>query len=181
MNAAIAFDFAERPRPRQQIVADAADAAILIEVAVVVGGLLAVGELRILIGGAIDGAGRGQAQPVEILLEAERAAGGRIKRILAQAGLNVRAAGIVGADPQMQFGKDAGVAVDIEPGVDLDLRRQFTFFLASVMLDHGSDSALGRPRNSSPCYATQQSSRGDVLRRCRLSGLARYRGGEGRR
>jgi hypothetical protein len=98
VNAAIAFDFAERPRPRQQIVADAADAAILIEVAVVVGGLLAVGELRILVGGAIDGAGRGQAQRVEILLEAERAAGGRVQRILAQAGLDVRAAGIVRAD-----------------------------------------------------------------------------------
>jgi hypothetical protein len=39
MNAAVAFDFTERPRPRQQIIADAADAANLIEVAVVVGGL----------------------------------------------------------------------------------------------------------------------------------------------
>ena len=38
VNAAVAFDFTERPRPQQQIVADAADAAILMEVAVVVGG-----------------------------------------------------------------------------------------------------------------------------------------------
>jgi hypothetical protein len=47
---------------------------------------------------------------------------------------------------------------------------------------HGSDSALGGPRDSSPRHATRQSSREDVLRRFRLSALsrlARHSGGEG--
>ena len=69
----------------------------------------AVGELRVLIGGAIDVAGGATPQPVEILLDAERTAERGIERIFAQARLDVRTAGIVGADVQPQLGIDTGV------------------------------------------------------------------------
>ena len=48
--------------------------------------------------GAVDGAAGGNLQPVEILVDAERAAERREDRISGEARLHVRAAGIVGGD-----------------------------------------------------------------------------------
>ena len=111
MHAAVALDLGERLQPRRQFVADAADAAILVEVAVVVAGGGAVGERRVLVDGAVDGAAGEKSQPVEILVDAEGAAERRIDRISGEAGLDVRAAGIVGGDQQPQFRGEMGVLV----------------------------------------------------------------------
>ncbi len=116
MHAVVALDFGERLQPRQQIVADAADAAELVEVAVVIGGRCAVGQHGVLIDGAVDGAAGGNLQAVEILVDAEGAAERRVDRIAGKTGLDVRTAGIVGGDAQARFRGQAGIVGDIEGG-----------------------------------------------------------------
>ena len=119
MHPAVALDLGERLHARRQLVADAADAAILVEVAVVVAGGGAVGERRVLVDGTVDGGAGGQIQPVEILVDAEGAAERRIDRITGEAGLDVRAAGIVGGHQQPHFRGEMGILADIETAVDV--------------------------------------------------------------
>ena len=119
MHAAVALDFSERLDPRHEVVADATDAAELVEVAVVVGGRGAIGEFGLLVDGAIGGGADGNLQPVETLVDAERAAERGIDGIFRQAGLDVRAAGIVGGEPQPALAGEAGIAGNVETAVDM--------------------------------------------------------------
>ena len=100
VHAGVALHLAERFQARHHLVGDTADAAILREVAVVIAGRGAVGQLRPLIIGAVHGGAAGDLQAVEILVEAEGAADRGVDRIALQARLDVRAAGIVGGDQQ---------------------------------------------------------------------------------
>src|SRR5262249_25949426 len=74
VNAAVHVHLDERPDAGGQFVIGAQLASRLIEVAVVVGSSAAVGEHRILIGGAIEGTFEGDVEPVEALGEAGAAA-----------------------------------------------------------------------------------------------------------
>ena len=62
--------------------------------------VLAVGQRRVLVDGAVDGGAGGNLQAVEALVEADRAAERGIDRISGEPRLDVRAAGIVGRNPQ---------------------------------------------------------------------------------
>ncbi len=100
MHARIGFELDEGLDARRQIVIHPRDAAILIEVAIIVARAGSVGELGILVLGVIDRAGQRHLKAVEILLDAERAAGGGVDRIFVEADLHVRAARVIGPDTQ---------------------------------------------------------------------------------
>ena len=117
--ASVEGNLAERPEPRHQVVADAREAAILVEVAVVVAGDGAVGELRLLIDGAVGKARDRHAQPVEVVLDAGGAAERGRQRIFRQSGLDVGRAGVVGEDAQPRLRVDPGIAADVDAAVDL--------------------------------------------------------------
>jgi hypothetical protein len=91
----------------------------LVEVAIVVGAYLPIGQGRVLIGGALDGGAGRDLQAVEALVEAEGAAERGEDGIAREPGLDVRAAGIVGRNPQAGLRGDIGVAGDIEAAVDM--------------------------------------------------------------
>ena len=97
MVAAIGIELDERLHRRRRFVADAQLCAVLIEIAVVVAGAGAVGEHRVLVGGAVDPALDGDIEPVEALAHADAAADVGGDRQPGEAGLDVRAARIVGA------------------------------------------------------------------------------------
>ena len=117
--AAVALELGERFHAGQEIVAEPADAAILVEVAVVIGRRGAVGELAVGIDGAIDSAAGRKLQAIENLVDAEGAAERRKDRIPRKPSLNIRAAGIVGGDAQAQLRGKTGVAGDVETAVDM--------------------------------------------------------------
>ncbi len=119
VNACVRFDFAERLDPGHQIVADARDAAVLVEVAVVVGRRSAVRQPRVLIRRAVHGPVQRDLQAVEVVLDGGRPAGGRKKRIPCETGLDIGTAGIVGTDPQPQFRIDAGIVRHVETSINL--------------------------------------------------------------
>src|SRR5476651_152154 len=95
MYAGVALDLRERLDAGQEIVGDPPHPAKLVEVAVVVGREGAVGELAVLIGGAIGGGAGGELQAIKTLVDAERAAVSREQRVACETGLDVGAAGIV--------------------------------------------------------------------------------------
>ena len=71
MDAVVALDLDERLQARLELVGEAPDAAILVEVAVVVAEGRAVGELGVGVGRAIDGGAGRDLEAVEGLVEAK--------------------------------------------------------------------------------------------------------------
>src|SRR5262249_51511179 len=119
MHAAVALDLDERLQARLQLVGKSADAAKLVEVAVVVGDVLAVRQGRVLVDGAVHRAAGGELEAVEALVEAEGAAERRIDGIIDEAGLDVRAARIVGRDPQAGLRGEIEILGHVEAAIDM--------------------------------------------------------------
>ena len=119
MHAAVGVDLDIGLHARRQLIAGAQRAAILVVISVVIAGGRAVGELRTLIGGALDVAFDRQIEPIELLTKAGAAADGGEDRKLGEAGLQIRTAGIVGRDQQTAVEIDARVAGDVDAAVHL--------------------------------------------------------------
>src|SRR5262249_16463046 len=118
VHARVRADLDERLDARLEIVARAKDAAELVVVAVLVAGGPAVDEGRGLPDAAIDRGLGGEIEAVEGLRVADRRADRGGDRQARQSGLDVRAAGRVGADEQAPFDVEAAAAGHVEPGGD---------------------------------------------------------------
>ena len=99
----IAFDLHERPKPWIVLVSKAGDAAILIEIAVGVARIFAVGEQRRIVGGAIERTFGRDREAVELLGDADGLPDVEVDRQLRDAELGVGAARIVGVDDAAQL------------------------------------------------------------------------------
>ena len=90
MDAVVALDLDERLQARLQLVGETPDAAILVEVAVVVAEGRAVSELGVGVGGAIDGGASRDLEAVKGLVESEGAAIGGVNRKIGRASCRER-------------------------------------------------------------------------------------------
>jgi hypothetical protein len=119
MHAGVALGLDERFDGGRQFIGDAADPAILVEIAIVVGGMLAVAQRRVGIGGAVNRGAAGHLQAIETLVEAEGAAERGVDRIRRKPRLDVGAAGVVGRQPQAQLRGEVDVPGNVEAAVDM--------------------------------------------------------------
>ena len=103
VHALVAFHLHERPQARIEFVGNAADAAILIEVAVGVARIFAVGEQRRIVSGAIERTFEGNREAVELLRDADGLPDVEVDRQLRDPELGVGAARIVGVDDAAQL------------------------------------------------------------------------------
>src|ERR1700760_1859112 len=87
--------------------------------AVVITDVLAVRQRRVLVDGAVHRAAGGELKAVEALVEAERAAERGVDRIIDEARLDVRAARIVGRNPQAGLRGEIEVLGHVEAAVDM--------------------------------------------------------------
>ncbi|MGY3652804.1 hypothetical protein ACVWW2_008095 [Bradyrhizobium sp. LM4.3] len=104
---------------RLQLVGKAPHAAILVEVTIIVAEGRAIGQLGIGVGGAIDGGAGSDLEAIKGLVEADGRAVGGVNRIFLQAGLHIRAAGIVGGEPQAELRGQLEIAIDVDAAVDM--------------------------------------------------------------
>src|SRR4051812_29265072 len=96
MDALIGADLDEWRDAGRQFVARAQDAAVLVEIAVVIAADRAVSELRLLINSAVDRPLEADIEPIEFLPETGSGAEARVDRQLGKVRRQIRAVRVVG-------------------------------------------------------------------------------------